>query len=423
MVNLCDFRRETITLQEYIPKERRRQYYQLHFSVPENVCRIDIEYFYDCQGNIIDLALLDYAGNYVGSSGSDKRHIYISGWASTPGYSRAETKAGEWAVIIGAYQVQDIGVNVTYRVTFTYRQRTLLRGDTHVHTTASDGSLETGSVVSAARKSGLDYIFITDHNNYSQNYMLPMESDITVLPGMEWTHYDGHAGLLGVQRPINHAFCINHEKEAWELLDQARQNGAVVVLNHPFCPACGWHFGMERDGYDMIELINGGLEYSANRKCLMWWHQKLCEGKRIPVLGGSDFHRPDGMHCIGRPQTCIYAFSPSPDDIIGALRNGNGYVVTREDAPSLWVESSGKILGEKVSCGDNVEIRFRELLKGDALRLVTDRSAEEIDCKENRSFMDLQRIYPEEKFVRFEVVRDGKEILISNPLYFEQNKK
>lgn len=70
MIDLCDFSRKTITFQEYIPKERRRQYYRLHFSVPENVCRIDIEYSYNRQGNIIDLALLDNNGNYVGSSGS-----------------------------------------------------------------------------------------------------------------------------------------------------------------------------------------------------------------------------------------------------------------------------------------------------------------------------------------------------------------
>lgn len=162
---------------------------------------------------------------------------------------------------------------------------------------------------------------------------------------------------------------------------------------------------------------------SANRECLIWWHQKLCEGKRIPVLGGSDFHRFDGIHCIGKPQTCIYAYSPSPDDIISALRNGNSYIVTQGDAPSLWVESSGKIMGEMVSCGNNIDIQFRDLFNGDILRLITDRNVEEIYCKENSSCMNLQRIYSKVKFVRFEVVRDGKEILISNPLYFEQNEK
>ena len=48
----------------------------------------------------------------------------------------------------------------------------------------------------------MDYIFISDHNNYAHNLNLPALTDITILPGTEWTHYQGHAGLLGVPRPF-----------------------------------------------------------------------------------------------------------------------------------------------------------------------------------------------------------------------------
>jgi DNA polymerase (family 10) len=40
-----------------------------------------------------------------------------------------------------------------------------LRGDLHMHTTASDGKVDAEAMAAAARDAGLDYIVITDHSN------------------------------------------------------------------------------------------------------------------------------------------------------------------------------------------------------------------------------------------------------------------
>ena len=83
-----------ITFREFIPKSKERTYYELPFEVPENVCRIDIEYAYSRhreepgadgvtlrrEVNIVDLALRDAHGGYVGASGSDRSHIHVSAW-------------------------------------------------------------------------------------------------------------------------------------------------------------------------------------------------------------------------------------------------------------------------------------------------------------------------------------------------------
>jgi len=421
-----------IFFQEYIPKSKERTYFELPFRVPDNVCRIDVSYSYprhrETAGedgltlrqevNIIDLALRDGQGSYVGASGSDRTHIYVSAWESAQGYARTDTLPGEWAVIVGAYKVEDPGVMVEYTVTFTHRERMLLRGDTHMHTLGSDGCMSVRDTALAAKAQGLDYIFITDHNNYAHNLSLPDVDGITVLPGTEWTHYDGHAGLLGAARPFESAFCVNSRQAAWEKLGGARENGALVVLNHPFCPSCGWHFGMERNRYDLIELVNGGTLPSANEECLRWWHDALCRGERIPVIGGSDFHKLEPGRQIGLPTTAIYAMSRAPRDILAAVKGGNGYILMHPDGPVLWAESGGAILGETAPSAAPVAIRLEKLRGGDTLRILTDRETRELECPPDAYRWELNCELGEARFVRFELLRYGVRLLISNPIYF-----
>ena len=55
----------------------------------------------------------------------------------------------------------------------------------------------------------------------------------------------GHAGILGAKRPFDNPFCVNSRQEMERKFAEAREQGAIVVLNHPFCPSCGWRWGME----------------------------------------------------------------------------------------------------------------------------------------------------------------------------------
>lgn len=421
-----------ITFREDIPKEAEGAYYERAFSVPENVCRLDIHYEYrrcqeaeDSPGvrlrteeSVVDLALRDGRGNYVGASGAGRRDIHLSAWDSSPGYARTETGPGEWAVIIGAYKVPEGGVSVLYTITCTYRERMLLKGDVHVHTTASDGALAAGDAALMAKAAGLDFLFLTDHNGYAHNQALPQLDGLTVLPGSEWTHYRGHAGMLGAPRPLRSAFCVNSREEAWGKLAEARENGALVVLNHPFCPSCGWRFGIRDGEFDLIEAVNGGTAPQANEECLRWWHGQLCRGKRLPIVGGSDFHRVEPGRQPGQPSTAVFAMSRSPADILSALKRGSSFIMAWPGAPSLWAEAEGAILGEAAGRGAETLIRLEGLRGGDRLRLVTDLQSEEIPCGPDTFRLELSRRFPGARFVRFEVLRQNSLVLLSNPIYF-----
>lgn len=68
--------------------------------------------------------------------------------------------------------------------------------------------------------------------------------------------------------------------------------------------------------------------------------------------------------------------------------------------------------------GAETVIRFEGLRGGDVIRILTDRDTEEIACVPDVYRIELTRAFPAARFVRFELVRQGKTFLISNPIYF-----
>lgn len=431
---------KSIEFERFIRKDEERQYFTLPFQVPENVERMDIYYdyprhiqreedgvAYDTEANIIDLALTAADGEYVGASGSDRSHIYISSYESAQGYAAVSVIPGTWQIIVGAYKVADEGVTVRYRVEFAEKTLRRFRGDTHMHTKGSDGTLTPAELVELGRKQGLDYMFITDHNNYSENFHLPRPSDMTVLPGAEWTHYNGHAGFLGVKRPYRAPFCVNTRSQARAQMEEARAAGAMVVINHPFCrPECGWKWGFDLAPFDAVEIWNGALMLdNENSECLKWWHEQLCQGRRIPVTGGSDFHRPGPLSLPGVPCTCVYAWSRCPEDILSALKKGQGYVKMWPDAPDVEARAGEAVLGGSAPAGTLAEAAFTGLREGDEVRQITDRGQQTRVCPPEGRALKLTMRDPEAKFVRYEVSRKLAKgmpvatILVSNPIYFD----
>ena len=106
----------------------------------------------------------------------------------------------------GRIQGAPEGVKVTYELTFTPKHLRLLKGDLHTHTLASDGVLTVEELAGQAQRHGLDFLAITDHNQMVTADALPHMPGLTLIPGVEWTHYQGHANFLGVDQPYDEPF-------------------------------------------------------------------------------------------------------------------------------------------------------------------------------------------------------------------------
>ncbi|MGD8278898.1 MAG: PHP domain-containing protein [Gemmatimonadota bacterium] len=117
-----------------------------------------------------------------------------------------------------------------------------MRVDLHVHSTASDGSLSPGAVVSAAGAGGLDIIALTDHDT-AAGYPEARDAAIGiihVIPGIEISssHGDGELHILGYYIDPGHPAMTGHGHDARqrrndrmsEMLEALRGQGVEMEL-------------------------------------------------------------------------------------------------------------------------------------------------------------------------------------------------
>jgi len=427
----------------FIEHGRQGTYFTLPFTMPANTESFTLTYQYQRHHesaarvengsfisrkeiNIIDLGLIAPDGTQVGASGSDKLSIFISETHTTPGYQTCTLFPGEWKIIVGAYKIAEEGVDVLYELSFTSKYLRLYKGDLHTHTLASDGVLRIEELAQHSFHNGLDYLAITDHNQMVSMDTLHQHSVLTLIPGIEWTHYQGHANFLGADKPYDEPFLANTIEEVQARFASARSRGAFISINHPCDPVCPFLFDMTSLPFDCLEIWNGPMR-GSNLQAVGLWQSMLMAGKKVPICGGSDYHRDSLLLFPGGPTTCVYAMSASTTDILSALKLGHAYITYSADGPMLEMTAGDSILGDSVDFSKvkQIEIKVSGLLAGDVVQMVTAHGNTSLLKAETDG--EMRGVYPMEAagFARIEILRSflpGLPLLpglISNPIYFE----
>ena len=433
-----------LLFEKEIQTTQQGTYFTFPFPVEEAVESIQIQYQYPRfdqeettlenglfhskeEINIIDIGLIDPNGNQVGTTGSDKLSFFVSEAKATPGYRPVPIMAGEWLVLLGAYKIAPEGVTVRYEITLTYKQRRLLKGDLHTHTIASDGVHTAEELAWKAKRAGLDFVAITDHNQIVSADALPRLEGVTLIPGVEWTHYKGHANFLGVDKPFDGCFATNATEETEIIFQTARQRGALISINHPFEECCVFQFDLNTLPFDCLEIWNGPMRES-NLKAVGLWQSMLSAGKKVPICAGSDYHKDTPFIFLGGPTTNIYAQSNGASDILLALRQGHAFLTFAPDAPTLEM-SVGKntIMGDSISWSEGMEMQIKldHLLAEDVVRVITVNNSEPVWKAEKNGRFEMRFPMEQPGFARVEVLRaflPGLPLLpalISNPIYFD----
>jgi hypothetical protein len=433
---------ETQELEIFIPHEKQGDYFTLPFQMPENIESFHLTYHYQTHQeqseqtpsgtfisskgmNTIDLGLLNPQGEQVGVSGSNKNEIFINALQATPGYQPQELMPGEWEILIGAYKVAPGGVTVSYRLTFTPKERRLLIGDIHTHTIASDGVLSVEELATHAKRHGLDFLAITDHNQMVSAESLRMVRDITLIPGVEWTHYQGHANFLGVDKPYDEPFFTHSDEEVKARFNSARARGALIVINHPYEPSCGFQFNMKELPFDCIEIWNGPMRES-NLKAVGLWQSLLESGQQIPAVGGSDYHKDGLFQILGAPCMGVYARANTPVEILKALRAGHSFIRFSPQGPSIQLNAGECQMGDARvwEAGQIVHIEASGLIPGDVIKVITQNEDISLFQAGSEGMAELSFPVKAPGFVRVEILRTflpglpPLPALISNPIYF-----
>jgi hypothetical protein len=434
---------DAIHISIHINSDQQKTYITLPFQVPPGVESLQLRYRYprhpenqnsidfgvftsQAEQNIVDLGLIDPQGKQVGASGSDKTEIFVSETIATPGYHPCQILPGEWKIIVGAYKVAPGGVDVAYEISFTEKHPRWLKGDLHTHTVASDGVHTLDELGMKAKRHGLDFVAVTDHNQFVSSECMPEIPGVTMISGVEWTHFNGHANFIGVDHPYEGAYVTGAANEDALKFASARNNSALITINHPFDPVCSFLFDINKLPFDCLEIWNGPMRES-NLKAVGFWHQLLCSGKKIPIVGGSDYHRDTPFVFLGGPTTCVFAESNGKSDILAALRAGHSFITFAPDGPTCEFTAGTAMMGDSVAREKEkvVHLQVAGLKTGDIVRVVTNSKSDILFNAPSEGKVELTYKVDEAGFARAEVLRSflpGVPMLpalITNPIYFD----
>ncbi|MBQ7268974.1 MAG: CehA/McbA family metallohydrolase [Bacteroidales bacterium] len=233
-----------------------------------------------------------------------------------------------------------------------------MKGDMHLHTVFSDGTVWPTTRVEEAILEGLDFIAITDHVevgltkrirdglfNCDRNKSFEIARDfaknrgVIVIHGGEITRGmpPGHFNATFVNDcealSAASASSKNHFEGMTAALKEARRQGAFLVWNHPHWNRQApnetvWH-PEHSDIYeaglmDGIEIFNHCDGYSPEA------HHWAVE-KGLTIVSGTDAHtmlasRVDYVHGAFRPMNLVFATARSEEAIYGALKEGRNAV-------------------------------------------------------------------------------------------------
>jgi len=166
------------------------------------------------------------------------------------------------------------------------------RGNTHSHTTTSDGKLSVAQLTRDYEEHGYDFLVITDHNvvaDVSQSRAATM----LVIPGAEIAVCcDGtfamevcSLGIDEVRRSYVHP---------QQVIDDVLEQGGIPVISHPHMSGVYSGKMMELEGIAGIEVYNAYCQGSGRRGFAQThWDDLLSVGQRVLGLASDDRHSGD----------------------------------------------------------------------------------------------------------------------------------
>jgi hypothetical protein len=301
------------------------------------------------------------------------------------GYLPGPIEAGSWAVILGVPNIRG-GSTDTYSISIEQLDReepsfpvirheaAWFTGDFHSHSGHSDGHAEVlggtqtkippHRVFEAARRVGLDFVALTDHNTTSHwtevERLQSYYNNLLLLHAREVTTYNGHLNAFGEREFTD--FRVTTDRPLEVILDELTSRGVFISINHPAlpddesCMGCGWTSGAKPEvmrRVNGIEIVNGDR---AEGPLSGWatWAKMLNAGYHLTAIGGSDEHTADETRDrpIGTPATVVYADGLSEPALLDGLRKGRAYVRTRgPQGPTLQFEAARRTSpGEWENC-------------------------------------------------------------------------
>ncbi len=227
-------------------------------------------------------------------------------------------------------------------------------GNTHTHTTESDGDTPPAEVTQWYRDHGYNFLVLSDHNTLTDPATLAHLTDTAfiLIPGEEvTTSFESasvHVNGLNLPRYVEPRNGSTLVETIQNNVDAVREVEGVPHINHP---NFRWSFGAEElrqvERYRLLEIYNGhplvhnhgggdvpGLEEI--------WDMLLTGGKIVYGIAVDDAHHFQGEFARdranpGRGWVRVRAASLEPNAVMDALENGWFYASTGPEIADIRV--------------------------------------------------------------------------------------
>ena len=221
-----------------------------------------------------------------------------------------------------------------------------LRGNTHTHTTRSDGHNDPQDVVDFYASHGYDFLALTDHNLALEIASLDSKG-MTLIRGEELTCEVSHVIGLGLGGTLPKGDSLQNQ------VDLVCADGGIAVVAHPHWMGLVVEKLESLHGHTAIELSNQVCHRINGRgDSVAWWDALLSTGHRCWGVAVDDCHDLQQDACNG--WILVKATGRTWEAIRGALVRGS-FIATNGPSVSR-IETEGRTV--RVITSECEEIRF-----------------------------------------------------------------
>lgn len=436
----------------------------LPFEVPPGIAEIEVQHLGTTQGNVLDFGLNDPQG-FRGWGGGNKEPAVVGLSAASRSYLAGPLPTGTWQVVVGKADVFAVparfSVKVILRETATLPPDTRkpysagpplavgerwYAGDFHTHSRDSgDARPSLDELATFARSRGLDFAEVSDHNTVSQldffNDAQAAHPDFLLVPGIEYTTYQGHGNAIGATRWVDHKIGQPGATVA-AAIDAVHANQALFGINHPAlelgdnCIGCAWRHDVDAAKIDTVEVSTGKADVLFGDATIAFWEKLIDAGSHAAAIGGSDDHKAglneDALGSpIGDPTTMVFARDLSVAAILEGVHAGRTVVkllgptsamvdLTSSVPPkagSSRIVSASSIVTARVTGGIGRSLRFvADGVPGEPVEITTDPF--ESTFAVAVPALEPPGGEPKERRVRAEVLKGQKRETLTSYLFF-----
>jgi hypothetical protein len=290
-----------------------------------------------------------------------------------------------------------------------------LKGNTHGHSTVSDGRFTPEELVRGYRERGYSFLALTDHNVLAAHDDLSDEKFI-LLTGLEHdieysagkcTHV---TGLSAAEKTATNYLCRRYssrEKSDQQLIHMMCGDGQFVSLAHPVWSRMSWEEILSLEGYQGFEVYNNGTEHlchGGNAEVL--WDMLLRAGKKVFAMAVDDQHVAEDLY---GGWIWLKAAERSKQAILDALWAGSFYASNGPDIVDFALDAeTGEVY---VACSPCREIHF----------VTYEPRGKSIFAKEGETITEASfHLRGTESYIRVVCVDQEGHSAWSNPIFFDE---